>query len=423
MAEILIAINVFVVILASVFAINSKEVGLFGLMFLIYHLVFFLIPAFFHVKENVFPFYSMAYDSYAILRGAIASNIFLLISIIGYKFVSSENVIGKEFQRPNQIQENYSNLRTAVFVLAGNVLQIFAIHHYGVLAFLVRRDTVDIDIFASTTHEQLIVLGGLRGLSLICVLAAIFIYSGSGLKRKILVLVSLFVFSIINFPLAVSRTQIFSYFIAFFILKYQATIKLKLGIFMSIVIGVGTIFPLTSHIARGEGSYDFSFSEYYTSSADFDGFQSFLNVINIVDVKSIAYGNQLIGAIFAFIPREYWANKPEPTGAVAAGYAGYQFTNTSAPIIAELYFDFYWIGVIFGGLLIGRILKKLDISLWNATVGGKIEIKFYLAIIFSFSLVLFRGSLMSVISPLYFEMAIVFLLFNFSRNRRSTISR
>lgn len=386
------------------------------MIFLIYHLAFLIAPAYFHVKENRFPFYGMSYEDDVILVGAGVCLVFIISVLFGYYLNFSKN---KFFIDKKLIPSaaRYSNFRVGFMIYSGILIQIFSIQVYGVYAFLVRRDLGDVELFGSSTQEQALILTGVRGISYICILLFIFLYKNNIFLRVILAAAVSLLFLILNFPTAISRTQLFSYILAFVMMKYSVTKKLKLNIFLAVVVGLGTLLPLSSHIGRGEGEYSLDLIEYYTSSGDFDGFQSLLNVVKTVNSNSITYGGQLFGGLFAFVPRDYWPGKPQPTGVASAEFVGYGFTNTSAPIVSELYMDFWWIGVIIGGFLIGMVLSKLDILNFNSENKNFISTRLYLAVLFSFSLILFRGSLMSVISPLYVELAVLFLVFFVSKIR------
>ena len=102
-----------------------------------------------------------------------------------------------------------------------------------------------------------------------------------------------------------------------------------------------------SHITRGEGDFQLDLFKYYQSSGDFDGFQSIINTVIYVNTYGFSYGNQIISSILSFIPRSIWASKADPTGSVAASAAGYEYVNISAPLPAEFFIDFGFIGLIY----------------------------------------------------------------------------
>lgn len=386
-----------------------------------YHLLFFSIPAFLHVQNNIFPFFSMGYEFELIAKCAQLSLTFILLFIFGYfGYGGIEINIFSKYVEQDTVEPKstvYSQKRIATVVMIFILIQMAAILFYGTDAFIFRRDREGelIDVFGDNSYVQVFILAGIRGISFISLLIAYFIYKGDNTLRAVLVLISILVFLIINYPLAISRTQFFSYILAFIALRFEINRRTKLYLLTAFVLGVGTLFPYLSHMARGEGGYTFDLVEYYSKSGDFDGFQSFLNVVYMTDWQSISYGKQLIGAIFAFVPRIFWVDKPEPTGPDAAEFGGYLYTNVSSPIISEIYANFGSIGVALGGVVLGVMLRRLDISVSQYKREEATDRLAYIAVLLSFCIILFRGSLMAVVPPLYIELFLILLVFAYAR--------
>jgi len=82
---------------------------------------------------------------------------------------------------------------------------------------------------------------------------------------------------------------------------------------------------------------------------DFDAFQMIMNTVRNVENKGFSNGEQLLVAILFFIPRSIWSDKPFGTGQTVASNLGYDFTNLSCPLWAEIYHDFGLpgIGILF----------------------------------------------------------------------------
>jgi hypothetical protein len=95
----------------------------------------------------------------------------------------------------------------------------------------------------------------------------------------------------------------------------------------------------------------------YFFAGHFDAFQ---NLARTIDLNYHTYGYQFIGALFFFIPRAIWTNKPVGSGFLLADQAHLSFNNISMPLVSELYLDFSYIGVILGFLILGFIYRYID---------------------------------------------------------------
>jgi hypothetical protein len=97
-------------------------------------------------------------------------------------------------------------------------------------------------------------------------------------------------------------------------------------------------------------------------SGDVDAFGLFALCMSWCDLKGHTWGAQMIGSALLFwVPRTLWASKPIGTGAMVTGDLGFQFTNFSAPIIAEPYVDWGFFGVAGFAALFAVLLSRLDL--------------------------------------------------------------
>jgi len=395
----------------------GRNFGLFGLFFCIYHLLFYALPALFHIGMNRFPFFSRRYDDDVILTAAFLTFLFVCFWFFGY-FIAFDSVkvksLIKSLSSSRTPMYKINTLYTQLIILLLLSLQVFAIAIYGIDSFTVKRSDFDVFSFGDSSHSQTLIVNIFRAISYICLLMSIFFLKSLVIRRYFFILMSFVFFFIINNPLSIARFALFSYVLGFVFLKFNTTTKLKFYLFSLSVIGVVTVFPLISDISRGEGDYNFfsvdSIIEYYCNSGDFDGFQSFLNIIIMTSKESFSYGYQFLGAVLAFVPRIYWLNKPESTGVISAEHMGYSFTNISAPFVSELYVDFGIVGIVLGATLLGYFFRFLDVYSNIKKVNGQISDIFVIAILFSFVVILLRGALISVVSALYTEVTIATLI-------------
>jgi oligosaccharide repeat unit polymerase len=416
-SQLLIVISILILIWSSKKIILGRHFGFFGLFFCIYHILFYALPAIIHIQKNSFPFYSMSYKYDIILSGSIVTLMFVCCAIFGY-FLCFNFFNAKTRKLViHSYPQTYKLNITMIYFIIGFMLclQVASIIVFGLDTFLTRRDEINRAAFADSSFIQVLFLNGIRGLSFICLMTSVFLRKIKPFNSYVLIIFSIIVFIIINYPISLSRFQFFSYILGFVFLNYLPTRKIKFILFSGSLIGVVTIFPFISYLGRGHGEFllhNMSVLEYYSSNGDFDGFQSLLNVIQMTSENSFSYGYQLLGALLAFVPRVFWESKPEPTGSIAAEYMGYHFTNISSPLISELYVDLGYIGITIGAVLLGYLLRLLDIFSINKNANNKRFTDLLpIAILFSFLIILFRGALIAVISPLYIEITIaIFVL-------------
>ena len=106
------------------------------------------------------------------------------------------------------------------------------------------------------------------------------------------------------------------------------------------------------------------------ASPDFDGFQQVANAIAYADDYGFAGGRFTLSGLLFFIPRSIWAGKAEPASVLVARDRGYDFTNLSMPIGAELFLDAGLIGCIVLMAGLGFALGKLD-TRWLTAPGSR----------------------------------------------------
>lgn len=132
------------------------------------------------------------------------------------------------------------------------------------------------------------------------------------------------------------------------------------------------------------------------SQGSFDAYSMLLNTIRYVEDLGITYGYQFIGALFFFVPRSLWPDKPIGSGAYVAEKLGFTFTNVSSPLTAEGYINFGLLGVIVLFVFLGFVIKKIDTKYWVYNLNNQQN---FLYIIYPFTLALFffiqRGDMMS----------------------------
>jgi hypothetical protein len=133
--------------------------------------------------------------------------------------------------------------------------------------------------------------------------------------------------------------------------------------------------------------------EYYFS-INYDSWANIYTSVEIVKIHGLQWGHQLLGSMLFFVPSSIWTTKPLATGILLGNYliANYSmwFNNLSAPLVAEAYLDFGYIGVIVyataAAILVLSINKLAQRNNWLA-----LPMAVYASLFLMF---LLRGSLM-----------------------------
>ena len=133
-------------------------------------------------------------------------------------------------------------------------------------------------------------------------------------------------------------------------------------------------------------------------AADFDAYTMVLYIVQYVSTFGYSFGHQLAGTFFFFIPRAVWATKPIGTGNMIVDNLFIPVNgNVSAPLFAEFYINFSYIGVILLSAVLGCFFHTLDLKFWDYKNTGD-----YFRLVYPFlSLIIIficRGDLMSTCS-------------------------
>lgn len=175
---------------------------------------------------------------------------------------------------------------------------------------------------------------------------------------------------VVNNPFAASRMfltcSLIGFAAPFFLRRFKT----------SWVLIASTLFGLAFLPALSASRNTFDFKEfrdvfelispldYLSTSSDVDLLGMTALCQQWIDSRGHRWGLQILGALFSFIPRPFWPDKPIATGAMVTGDLGFDFTNLSPPILAEPLVDFGLIGVPLVAAVFGLILARLDYTYW-----------------------------------------------------------
>ena len=202
------------------------------------------------------------------------------------------------------------------------------------------------------------------------------------------------------FPTGLSRNMMASFYVGLIIILIDKT---RRGRWFSVVVFAGLIliFP-AMNVFRYVGSSDRDLWSAMVSAVQdtyleghYDAHQMFISVQRYVDFFGFDYFYQIMGALLFFVPRSIWPSKPVGTGhTVITELNQYYFTNVSAPLVSELYLACGVVGIVVGGILLAKVLKKFDRMYWQEKNALTCIRTVYPPVVFMFFFML-RGDMLS----------------------------
>ncbi|MEX5237753.1 hypothetical protein [Kocuria arenosa] len=267
------------------------------------------------------------------------------------------------------LRQSYVNRRRAnLLTLAGILIFAYYASQVGVQSFLLSRDelaAVRRAVWPNITVAQ-ILTGALQMGLLVGFLAQMAVRQqrrAAGLQPALLpaLINGLLLLYAVN-PISTTRyvfgTAILAVLAAFGV--YATLIRFRI-MAAAAIAGMLTLFPLADRF-RTSDARDFQTEGPVKAltSGDFDAFAQLTNTLSYVADHGIAWGDQLVGVLFLWVPRSIWPGKPIDTGVELAEYMGYKFTNLSAPIWAELFINFGLLGALLGMGALGYLFRRWD---------------------------------------------------------------
>lgn len=221
---------------------------------------------------------------------------------------------------------------------------------------------------------------------------------------------------LINFPTASSRFYAFVIYFPIILLVLHFLLKIRRTgtIFLFLMPMLLFLSAVVTAIQNRVPNFRDLLSK-YLFSGHFDAYENFLHMIDFVGKNGVLYGYQLLGAIFFWVPRTVWPEKPIGTGSfLAKNYLLSNFQNISSPLIGEFYINFSVIGVLLIALTIGFVSSYFDkrfgaaISmsyganrgLWEGQHARDFKVITLYPIIIATSLFYYRGDVMTATSSL-----------------------
>jgi hypothetical protein len=380
-----------------------------------YHLFFFLLPGMIHLARNFFPFFETSFEYGISLSVAGLVLLYSASSLLGTLFCLSRRRTVSAVDRTSKNRTRQKDL------LIGSML-LLAISIPCIAATGIHIERVA-DLTGDDSPFGLILSSLPSSAMFLCAILTFYTVRRRSPSSMALFALTTTIALLVNFPLSLTRFILFERVIALLYLMVDLSrVRMKMILAVAAVVSIFTVFPTLDFLARGDTAYEVQIDPlgYIANSGDLDGLQSTLNVYEMVQSKGLSWGWQFLGAAMSYVPRNIWPEKAYPTGTSAAVFAGYTFTNLSAPLISEIYVDFGMVGVAIIPFFVGWLIISLDRR--AASFGserGHIVEKLFFGGLIGYETIILRGSLISIISHVYLYGGLIWILSVICRPRRS----
>lgn len=380
--------------------------------------LFFLVlvcgPGLTHASMGVFPFFYKTYDDSDVSLAALILLLFLTATTAAV--LATPLRLRKEYTGKSVREPKINALPAVAVLLLFAALLALSVAIMGLSTMTATRGSIT---FARNPVQALVEMGG-RYSAFYLLWINLWAVKARGRLWLLPLFITIPLFLLVNNPVSIPRTITIAYVIilgvTFFpfnrpIWKYLAATSYSVFLVL--------LAPLLHQISRGVrgGTLFASPVKYFTTSGDLDGFQSTVNVVILARDVGFMHGKQLLSAALIFVPRTVWPDKGVSTGALAAWNAGYAFTNVSAPLPSELYFDFGVVGVVLGGALFGALIVQLDQAADACRRAGRLTGLLPFVVSAAFVGIVVRGALIGVLALVGFAILLGLLVSSLETDR------
>lgn len=333
----------------------------------LFHFTFFFLAPIVQYLNNFYPWYLLHSNDADKL---IHTNMTILIWQLCWML--PRFLIRKKNHRKAEIINNPVYLVTTrkllLLCFLSFVILVALIYIKGFSGLFIRA-SVGGDAQLSSAVWTLIMYSG-RAIPVVFFVLSIIRYkSNRNLNNRITVIVAAVFALLTNFPTATPRFWTAALFLGLFLLLFKPVAKNILVYIM--FFGLNILFPFLGSI-RGALSVT-EFSEKFDPSrllsnnmltADYDAFSMISYTWDYIHNFGVTYGNQLLTAIFFFVPRSIWPEKSVGSGHLVADHLNFVFNNVSSPLVAEGLINFGILGVILFSLMASKLCTEIDTAYW-----------------------------------------------------------
>jgi hypothetical protein len=295
-------------------------------------------------------------------KANISIIVFLIMFMLGYglRFRVLPFIPSSVPQKPLKL------FQQTVFLMISIALLLFVLSLYGwnYLTMFFRGGEYASNMEVESKSSFLLVDFFLRPL-IFNIGMFLFFFSG---RHKLVSTIGLFVGVYAVFPTGVPRFLAAALYLPF-ILHWAFTQAgyLKAGLrglnlFLPniLILGLFFVFPFLDIFRWFASISDSTFDVFNLNtmlSGHFDGYQM---LVRALDVGDLTFGFGFLGALLFFVPRSIWPEKPIGSAQEVAALSNLSFDNLSMTLVAELYLNFWYVGILLGALLLGILFKRID---------------------------------------------------------------
>ena len=334
----------------------------------------------------------------------LKTNIILFVcytTFIFTSFIVQNKKISIKLTHNESGEAIFSKKYLVMFLLVSLIALIFLLGKIGFSGFFI-REMNQINVGDNTINS--IITNTCRSIPVYALIYSILYYKNTKEYTSIIfIIIESIILLILNFPASITRYWIGLVYIGVFLVIFKDKITgrkfdLVLILIFAIVFPVFQLFKwyTVSELLTGKTDVVQKLLTAY-NSPDFDAYSVLSRSINLVAVRGVQYGHQLMGSLFFIIPRAVWNSKPYPTGQFIAMCSNQYFTNISCPIYAEGFIDFGIFGSILYTILLSIAINLLDNLYWY--INNTIKYNNYMyTFLFGILIYLMRGSLLPVVA-------------------------
>jgi hypothetical protein len=202
-------------------------------------------------------------------------------------------------------------------------------------------------------------------------------------------------------PLSEKRNGLGPVYLAVIFLMFRGGFQRK-GVQVAWLVGILLVaFPLVAIVTtipwqyldqlKWEWTY---FSDHFLTT-HYDAWANIYTTVEMVGRNGMSAGKQLAGALLFYVPSTWWSGKPLATGIEIGNFLinfyTMWFNNLSAPLIAEGFLDFGYLGVAAYAVALAALVRAIE--RWSAP-GRSALVQAVAAYLAFFIVFLLRGSLM-----------------------------
>jgi len=306
-------------------------------------------------------------DLFSRLRTNLIVTIFIILFMIGFKVNFRQITKLQLLNKPKLIFKKKEQLLFLLIIISCFIYLLY-LYKWKINEFFfwsVYGPDIDIDTKAGFLIVNFFLKPFIFNLGLY-----LFFFKG---PYKFLGTLGLFIVIISVFPTGIPRFLALALYLPLILHWFFVSLKFKENklnilnlLFPNILIfGVIFIFPILN-LFRFYADHlfvvdNFNYLKIISVQTILDGhFDSYQMLARGLDVGEINFGYGFISSLLFFIPRSIWQDKGVGSGYDISYLSDLNLPNVSAPLILELYLNFWYLGVLFGGLMLGFLFSSID---------------------------------------------------------------